>query len=292
MARSGSAVLLVARDPTCKVGEMRHLRRWGWNAAVGILAVALGGSVAAVETSVASVGVAPEEIAAEAAPTPAPGPRRGHGKLVVLDPGHGGSNAGAASVVAGVSEKLLTMRLARAVKERLEARGIEVQLTREVDEYMSLRQRVAFANRAAADLFLSIHFNATEAHSQRGFETWILTPRALDIDSRALRADEGAARDADRETALLLDDIERGMSQPAAADLAASIQSQLAARFGRDRDRGVRQSAMDVLLGATMPAALVEVGFIDHPIEGHELLDPAVQSVIADALADGIAARL
>ena len=135
------------------------------------------------------------------------------------------------------------MLLARAVAARLAERGIEVRLTHELDEYVSLRERVARANRLRADLFVSIHANASEARSQRGFETWVLAARAVDIDGRALRSEASAARaGATAETAQMLDDVERGMSQDGAASLAAAIQAELAARRGRDRDRGGRPS--------------------------------------------------
>ena len=268
---------------------------WRWSAAALLLTAAAGASVAAVETE-----LSPGRAASTAAPAPRPPPpaaarpvRAAGQKLVMLDPGHGGSNTGARSVVDGVYEKHLTMLLARQVAARLEARGVAVLFAREVDEYVSLRERVLRANRAGADLFVSIHCNASDARSQRGFETYVLTPQAADVDARALRGESPGARPgADPDTARLLDDVERGLRQPASASLAAAIQRELAARRGRDRDRGVRQSSMDVLLGADMPAALVEVGFIDHPIEGHELLEPEVQSAIADAVADGIAASL
>src|SRR5690606_17816692 len=142
-------------------------------------------------------------------------------------------------------------------------------------------------------LFLSLHTNATESHSQRGFETYILTPRALDIDGRALRAGEGRPRPgAAPATALLLDDVERGLAQDGAAALAAAVQDELAALRGPEGDRGVRQASMDVLLGATMPAVLVEVGFLDHPVEGRELIDPAVLDRVAGALAVAVARQL
>jgi len=271
---------------------------WRWSAAALLLTSALGASVAAVQTSVAGsarprAALPSHRLAAPAAPAPPSAERPAGQMLVVLDPGHGGSNTGAASVVAGVYEKHLTMLLARAVAARLAERGIEVRLTRELDEYVSLRERVERANRLRADLFISLHCNASDAKSQRGFETWVLTPRAVDIDARALRSEESAAHAAaDPATARMLVDVERGLSQTGAADLAAAIQAELAGRRGRDHDRGVRQSSLDVLFGANMPAALVEVGFIDHPIEGHELLEPEVQAAIADAVADGIASQL
>jgi N-acetylmuramoyl-L-alanine amidase len=224
---------------------------------------------------------------------PAAGVDERSGPLVVLDPGHGGSNPGARGAVDGVHEKQVTLALAERVAARLEARGIEVHLTRDRDRTMTLRQRVADANQRAADLFVSIHANASPARTQRGFETFVLTPGGVDVDGRALRAETGTPRgELDAATALVLDDVERGAAQWEAAELAATVQDRLRAVRGDGGDRGVRQDAHHVLLGATMPAVLVEVGFVDHPIEGRELADPAVQDEIAGALADAIAAQL
>ena len=90
----------------------------------------------------------------------------------------------------------------------------------------------------------------------------------------------------------VLDDVERGAAQWESAELAARMQRALRQRRGTGGDRGVKQDAHHVLLGATMPAVLVEVGFIDHPLEGKELADPAVQADIAAALAEAILDQL
>jgi N-acetylmuramoyl-L-alanine amidase len=212
--------------------------------------------------------------------------------VVVLDPGHGGSNQGATGVT-GIHEKQLALALALRVAERLRARGITVQLTRTTDRMLTLRERVAFADRVPADLFVSLHANASPTRTQRGYETYVLTAQGIDIDGRALRSDTTTPRPAvDPDVALILDDIERGASQWEAADLAARIQHALRDRRGGDGDRGVRQDIQHVLLGATMPAVLVEVGFIDHPVEGRQLAEPAIQSQIADAIAEAIADQL
>lgn len=212
--------------------------------------------------------------------------------LVVIDAGHGGSNRGAVGV-AGVAEKQLTLVLARAVRERLAHAGVDVVLTRERDATLTLRQRVADANRRGADLFVSIHANASAARVQRGFETFVLTAAGVDVDGRALRSESGRPRPGlDEATALILDDVERGAVQWEAAELAAAVQRELRAVRGAAGDRGVRQDAHHVLLGATMPAVLVEVGFLDHPIEGKELMRPAVQAELAAAIARAIEQQL
>lgn len=223
--------------------------------------------------------------------SPAHGERAGN-PIVMLDAGHGGSNTGARGV-AGLSEKRLSLAITDRVAERLRGRGITVQLTRTTDRTLTLRQRVAMANQLPADLFVSIHANASPSRTQRGYETFVLTARGIDIDGRALRSDTTTARPGiDADTALILDDVERGASQWEAAELAARMQRALRERRGPEGDRGVRQDAHHVLLGATMPAVLVEVGFLDHPLEGRQLADPVVQGQLADAISEAIADQL
>jgi len=206
---------------------------------------------------------------------------------VVLDPGHGGSNTGAAGVVEGLYEKRLTLALAREVAALLRASGVDVVLTRTDDRYVSLRERVRIANAAGAEVFVSLHANASPTKAQRGTETYILTPEALTIDAPALRGADGPPRPGvDAETSALLDDLERSAAATQALRLAERVQSHLAAV--RPESRGVKQSSMDVLMGPTIPAVLVEVGFIDHPVEGIELLRRDVRARIARALADAI----
>jgi len=208
---------------------------------------------------------------------------------VMIDPGHGGSNPGARGS-ADLFEKQVTLDLAQRVQRRLLAAGDDVRLTRDRDRTLTLRQRVAAANQWPADVLLSIHCNASPTRTQRGYETFVLTPAGVDVDARALRSDTPTPRPGvDADTALVLDDVERGAAQWEAAELAAGIQHALHEVRGGAGDRGVRQDAPHVLLGATMPAVLVEVGFIDHPIEGAELADTAIRDRIADAIAAAVA---
>jgi N-acetylmuramoyl-L-alanine amidase len=210
---------------------------------------------------------------------------------VVLDPGHGGSNLGAQGP--GIHEKQLTLAIANLVAAHLRAHDIDVVLTRTDDRTMTLRQRTEVADHLPADLFVSIHANASTTRTQRGYETYVLTVKGVDIDARAIRSDTTTPRPGvDPDVALVLDDVERGAAQWEAADLAARIQHNLHELRGPDGDRGVRQDAQHVLLGATMPAILVEVGFIDHPVEGKELTQPAVQTQLAAAIAEGIEDQL
>ena len=190
-------------------------------------------------------------------------------------------------------EKQLTLALAQQVADRLVARGVTVELTRTGDRTLTLRQRVAIAERVPADVFVSIHANASPDRTQRGFETFVLSARGTDIDARALRGDLATTRPGIApDIAAVLDDVERGAVQWEAADLALRTQRSLRDRRGTAGDRGVRQDAHHVLLGASMPAILVEVGFIDHPLEGRELATATVQAQLADAIAEAIVDQL
>lgn len=242
-------------------------------AAVGVLALAL--------SAWAEIGQSPEPAAGATDAPPAP--------LIVIDPGHGGGNTGAPGIADAVREKHVTLPLSRTLAKQLRGLGYRVVLTRERDEYLTLRQRVAFANRAGADLFLSVHANATPTHAQRGYETYVLSVRGIDVDGRALRLGQARERPGVApDVAAILDDVERGFAQEPAASLAAAIQERLGEVWDPADNRGVKQDSMHVLLGANMPAVLVEVGFVDHAIEGRALLAPDTQIRIAGALTEAV----
>ncbi|MGZ3406253.1 MAG: N-acetylmuramoyl-L-alanine amidase family protein [Polyangia bacterium] len=201
---------------------------------------------------------------------------------VVIDAGHGGSNTGAPGLVAGAYEKRVTLAVARALADELRARGLDVVMTRSSDEYLTLRERVRRANAAEPDCFVSLHTNASGDRSRRGVETWVLARDAAEIEAR-----RAASRERD-EVRSMLRELELLDAARASAQLARALQSEVVAATG-GQDRGVRQYGYDVLAGVTAPAVLVEMGFLDHPIEGAALLEPVQQHRIAAALASGIA---
>ena len=201
---------------------------------------------------------------------------------VVIDAGHGGSNTGAPAVTGGAYEKRVTLAVARALAGELRARGVDVVMTRERDEYLTLRERVRRANAAEPDCFISLHTNASGDRSRRGIETWVLARDAAEVEARRAASHE---RD---DVHALLTELKLLDAARVSAELAHAVQSELVAATG-SLDRGVRQYGYDVLAGVTAPAVLVEMGFLDHPIEGAALLDPAQQHRIAAALASGIA---
>jgi N-acetylmuramoyl-L-alanine amidase len=231
-----------------------------------------------------------------AADGPRPMPARPY--VVVIDPGHGGSNEGCTAFDGHVREKAVTLWLATALAAAVARRipHAKVVVTRDGDEPLGLAERVALANRERADLFVSIHANASTAHDQHGFETYVLEAERTGLDAAmtARRAsDEGfadafAARDG--AAAAMLRELALVAGRTSAARLATDIQRGQAARFPARADRGVRQGSFDVLLGARMPAVLFEAGFLDHAQEGRLLVDPIGRALVVDGLAEAIAA--
>jgi N-acetylmuramoyl-L-alanine amidase len=201
---------------------------------------------------------------------------------VVVDAGHGGSNTGAPGLGGGAYEKRVTLAVGRALVDELRARGLDVVMTRERDEFLTLRERVRRANAAAPDCFVSLHTNASGDRARRGVETYVLARDAAEVEAR-----RAASRERDDVQAMLTE-LQLLDAHKRSAELARAVQSRLVAAVD-GVDRGVRQAGYDVLAGVAAPAILVEMGFLDHPIEGAALLEPAQQHRIAAALAAGIA---
>lgn len=213
--------------------------------------------------------------------------------VVVLDPGHGGTNRGAYGPTVHRFEKTLTLDLARRVRRYLAQwrPDLRVALTRERDVYMTLSQRVRKANGLRAALFVSIHFNASKPRSLKGFQTFILSREASELEAGrlALRARQGGKAGV---VGAILSDLRQSAAHGESARLARRVQQQLERVRGKELDRGVSQAPFDVLLGLRMPGVLAEVGFIDHPTESRELVQIAVLEGLAAALAAAISEQL
>jgi len=230
----------------------------------------------------------------QANPTPEPqrvpvvvgtGPRP-----IVIDPGHGGDDIGARSVN-GLMEKDVTLSIARRLARVLEARGYRVRLTRDGDQNRALTDRTALANRLDALAFVSLHANAFTAASVSGAETYYMSiDEASDADAAAVADLENRADGShgDRTSLdLILWDLAQAEVLNESADLALKVQQSLNSQLGA-RDRGVRQAPFVVLTGATMPAILVEVGFLSNSSEADRLAQPDHQQRLAEAIASGV----
>ena len=213
--------------------------------------------------------------------------------VIVIDPGHGGSESGASSE-SGLLEKRVTLTLARGLRRRLlKNRGVRVVLTRDEDRTLALDERTAIANQNRADLFLSLHLNASPRTNAYGAETYYLSTEATDDEARTIAALENRSytKDDTDELDLLLWDLAQNRHLARSSALAESIQGQMNALVGT-RDRGVRQAPFRVLMGATMPAVLVEVGFISNPDEAERLRETVYQDRIVESLARAIESYL
>lgn len=218
--------------------------------------------------------------------------------VVVIDPGHGGIEMGAVGP-SGLQEKDVTLDLGRRLKTRLEREAaVSVVLTRDEDRLVGLDERAAIANHNRAALFVSIHLNAAKRRGAVGAETYFLSPDATDDESRTLAALENRASGveeaptaddgkADRGLDLILWDLAQNQYLAESSRLAEAVQREMNALAGT-KDRGVRQAPFRVLQGATMPAILVEVGFVTSPDEEAKLKDDAYLDRIVGALSRAV----
>ena len=222
-----------------------------------------------------------------AAARPAPARRRGGGiRTIVIDPGHGGSNTGAQGP-AGTLEKELTLQLARAFSAQLQRRlPVRVVLTRNEDAELPLDTRVAVANQQKADLFISLHLNSSPGQGVQGAETYFLSMVASD-DRAAQSAQAENAGDPLIDLQLILWDLAQSHHMTESQRLAGLIQEELNEALEL-RNRGVKQAPFRVLMGAAMPAVLVELGFLTNPREEERLNDPLYRARLADALVDAV----
>jgi N-acetylmuramoyl-L-alanine amidase len=239
---------------------------------------------------------APGAASPAARATPAPAPRAAEPigvRTVVIDPGHGGGDLGAQGP-GGLFEKDIALTLARRLRATLmNSLGLQVFLTRDQDVDVSLDERTAIANNYKADLFLSIHVNASRVRSASGSEVYFLSYQASDEESRRVAQTEGMAllpsapAGAGADLALILWDMAQAEHLEESSLLAIRLQEELAAVTG-SLGRGVKQAPFRVLVGAAMPAVLVEVAFISNPEEEKLLGQEVFQGKVVAALARGV----
>lgn len=211
-------------------------------------------------------------------------------RTIVIDPGHGGKEVGAVGT-GGLMEKDVTLTLAKKLAVSLAAKtGARVVLTREDDSLVSLDQRTGIANQYHADLFLSVHMNAAVVKDAKGSETYFLSLEASDELAKKAAETENASATQPTPAAdlnLILWDLAQQQYLQESSRFASAIQLEMNAATGVE-NRGVKQAPFKVLVGATMPAALVEVGFISNPTEEGKLQSEEFQTLMVDALTRAI----
>ncbi|MBJ80943.1 MAG: hypothetical protein CMH60_06465 [Myxococcales bacterium] len=211
---------------------------------------------------------------------------------VILDPGHGGHDAGALGD-RKLQEKDVVLAIAQELATLLRSAGIEVLLTRERDTFVSLDQRASFANRHQGDLLISIHANAHENRNVGGVETYY-----LDVSNRrykgrlrhAMRNQKKAINDLN----YILSDLSTKADTRASLILAQQVQGKLVPALrsagGKIRDLGTKAAVFQILIDTQMPSVLAEVAFVSNPHEGRFLRSGMGQKRVASALYEAVLA--
>jgi len=211
---------------------------------------------------------------------------------VAIDPGHGGTDPGATGP-GGLKEKDVTLDIAHRVAPVLSREmGVSTMLTRDDDRYVPLEERAARANAFHADLFVSVHCNASENSSGRGVQSYVLDTSRDDIAMK-VAARENASTAATLPGAILsqLRSADLGsQSQHLAALIQQSSMASLRERYADTPNGGVHAAAFYVLVGTEMPAVLFETSFISSPIEETRLATADYRQKLADAIANAIRA--
>lgn len=212
-------------------------------------------------------------------------------KTVVIDPGHGGEDPGA---IGFVTEKELTLSLGFMLKEKLRARGINVQMSRDDDTFIELEDRAGFAVPSKHNLFISLHANASETAGAQGIETWVFgEPQDDSLIDLAVLENGGGNLGRERtvrarKVAASIDgDLLREENLAYSTVLAQRVQRSLIGMTDSE-NRGVKKNYFVVIRDARVPALLVELGFVNHPREGRRLADKGYQERLAEALAKGV----
>ncbi len=197
-------------------------------------------------------------------------------KTVCLDAGHGGADTGERS--GGIEEKKYTLLLAQELGGQLTRAGFNVVMTRTKDVKVELSARADIARRRRADLFVCLHFNSSpvDRNEVKGIETYCLTPAEASSSNANGRTGDTSrlkANGNDEKNLLLAHQLQKSLLRGLPAE-----------------DRGVKRARFQVLREATMPAVLIEGGFMSHPVEQKKILDPAYRRQMARAIVDGILA--
>jgi len=216
-------------------------------------------------------------------------------KIIVIDAGHGGKDSGA--VGNGFMEKEIVIKIAGQFAEQLQAMGYTVHMTRSNDTFVELKDRTKFANDKNADLFVSIHANSipktSDANAAQGIETYFLSPARSERSMRvaALENSEDLEEMGAYGKLSFLSFLNKEKiiaSNKLAIDLQKGMLGNLRKQFPHVKDNGVREAPFWVLVGAQMPAVLVEVGYISHPEEALRIADEKYQKWMIEGLVEGV----
>ncbi len=212
-------------------------------------------------------------------------------RRVVIDAGHGGHDTGAIGPT-GVREKDVALSIALKLRDRLVALGLDVLLTRDDDTFVHLEERASIANTAKGDLFISVHCNAAPRKELRGIETYTLNTSSNRYSIRLAARENAASRRGVNDLQYILADLATKANTDDSAALADRVQRSmvrtLKAKHAGVRDLGTKEALFHVLLGAKMPAILVETSFLSNPAEEKLLASKDYQEDAATAIAEAV----
>jgi N-acetylmuramoyl-L-alanine amidase len=222
-------------------------------------------------------------------------PRDRSKKVIVIDPGHGGKDSGATGN--GYMEKNIVLEIGLELSEQLKAMGYTVYMTRSTDVFIELKDRTKFANDKMADLFLSVHANAipkgADANAAYGLETYYLSPgrseRAMRVAALENSENMGEMGAFGKLSFLNVLNTEKIIaSNKLAIDIQKGVLNNLRKQFPNVKDNGAREAPFWVLVGAQMPAILLETGYISNPDESARIADHKYQKWMVEGMIDGV----
>lgn len=213
-------------------------------------------------------------------------------RTVMIDPGHGGKDPGAHGV-GGLTEKDVNLRFGRILGEALQKKGFNVIYTRAADTFIPLETRTEMANSKGADLFVSIHCNAHGDTGSAGLETYSLNLATSRDAVRVAARENAASQKKISDLQAILTDLMLSAKTAESKDLAGLVQKRAIGGLRgvySTRDRGPHEAPFFVLIGANMPAVLVELGYITNPEDAKRLASDAYMTALAQGMVDGIVA--
>jgi N-acetylmuramoyl-L-alanine amidase len=212
-------------------------------------------------------------------------------RRVIIDAGHGGHDTGAIGPT-GLREKDVALSVVLKLKDKLEALGLEVVLTRNDDTFVALDQRTRIANKEHGDLFISIHCNAAASRTLRGVETYTLNTSSNRYSVRLAARENATTERGINDLQYILADLATKTNTGESQRLAASVQRSLVLGLSKDyrgvRDLGTKEALFVVLLGAKMPSILVETSFLSNPEEEQRLASDVYQWSLATSIAEAV----
>jgi len=213
-------------------------------------------------------------------------------RKIVLDPGHGGKDPGAIGST-GIAEKDVVLAVAKKLARRLKTElGVQVVLTRNDDRFVPLEDRTALANNEAADLFISLHVNASPNEEARGIETYYLDNTTDEAAVRLAARENGTSRRNISDLQFILSDMTQNMKLEDSITLAHRLQGALIGGMSKVsaevKDLGVKKALFHVLVGARMPSVLVEMLFITNRGEANMMSQESNQDALVESLFEGI----